>query len=61
MQISEPMLYFVARRSYVSAVIDRLRKVPVGDQDSQILDEYPTTDDLTAIAVGALGSGAETM
>ena len=39
-------------------VIDQLRDIPAGDQDTvareiaEILEEYPTTDDLAAIADG---------
>lgn len=39
-------------------IIDQLRNIPAGDQDSvaqeiaKILEEYPTTDDLAAIADG---------
>ena len=39
-------------------IIDQLRNIPAGDQDNvakeiaEILEEYPTTDDLAAIADG---------
>jgi hypothetical protein len=39
-------------------VIDRLRNIPAGDQDrvardiAEMLEEYPTTDELAAIADG---------
>ena len=50
--------YTLGMTELLQHVIDQLRNVPAGDQDNvareiaEILEEYPTTDELAAIADG---------